>query len=257
MEHPLEKVIAWLEAGPTDDYQAGVLLLQQHGGGRSLVTLLLRKESPAHREKLVYELVKIGCQGRLSDVAEVLNHFAQDVQGAIPSAIVPEGQGPTQGFASKVTPLAEQPAPENVPVAVQAEVDDLTQLMQGLYNQRCQLSNSLADLPEGDGPRVVGDILCLQNQYNALAEKRRRLVAGEPVATETPAAETLAAEAAPVIDRAQLAKDRQNLRSNISKAKGKLAKATSEAKKNELEQKIAQMGVELAQLDMQLALPQA
>jgi len=255
MEHPLNNVIAWLEAGAQADYRTGVLLLEENGGGRTLVNVLLRKESASNREKLVYELVKIGCQGRLQDVQEVLKHFAQDVQGAVPVPVVPEDPAPMHGFASKVTPpdaLAEQPAPDEVPEAVKGEVDAITELMQGLYNQRCQLSNSLADLPEGDGPRVVGDILCLQNQYNALAEKRRRLVAGEAVAAEQPAA-----EAAPVLDRAQLAKDRQNLRSNLSKAKGKLAKATSEAKKAELEQKIAQMGVELAQLDMQLALPQA
>jgi len=256
MEHPLEKIIAWLEAGPAADYRAGVLLLQEHGGNRSLVNLLLRKESEAHRQKLVYELVKIGCEGRLGDVAEVLNHFAQDVQGAIPSATISEGPAPMQGFASKLTDLAEQPAPDAVPEAVHAEVDALTQLMQGLYNQRCQLSNSLADLDPADGPRVVGEILALQNQYNALAEKRRRLVAGEPLAAEQPVAEA-ATETAPVADRGELLQQRANLRSNLSKAKGKLTKATSEAKKAELEQKIAQMGVELAQLDMQLALPQA
>jgi hypothetical protein len=252
MGHPLENVIAWLEAGAAASYQAGVLLLQEHGGSRTLVNVLLRKESASHREKLVYELVKIGCEGRLQDVTEVLHHFAQHVQGAVPSPVVPEDPAPAPDFAAKVTPLTEQPAPEDVPEAAQADVDAITQLMQGLYNQRCQLSNSLADVPEGDGPRVVGDILCLQHQYNALAEKRRRLVAGEPVAAEQPAT-----EAASVIDRAQLAKDRQNLRSNLSKAKGKLLQATSEAKKAELEQKIAQLGVELAQLHMQLALPQA
>ncbi|MBO2007556.1 hypothetical protein [Hymenobacter negativus] len=252
MEHPLNNVITWLEAGANADYRTGVLLLQEHGGRRTLVNLLLRKESTSNREKLRYELVKIGCQGRLQDVAEVLNHFAQNVQGAVPLPVNAEDVAPSPDFASKATAPAEQPAPEAVTEAVKADVDAITQLMQGLYNHRCQLSNGLADLPEGEGPRVVGDILCLQNQYNALAEKRRRLVAGEPVAPEQPAA-----EAAPVIDRAQLAKDRQNLRSNLSKTKGKLAKAASEAKKAELEQKIAQMGVELAHLDMQLALPQA
>ena len=256
MGHPLENIIAWLEAGATADYQAGVLLLQEHGSNRSLVNLLLRKESASHREKLRYELVKVVAGGRLSEVAEVLNHFAshfaQDVQSAVPSPVIAQETAPMPGFASKVAPLAEQPAPDAVPEAVRGEVDAITELMQGLYNQRCQLSNSLADLPEGDCPCVVGDILSLQNQYNALAEKRRRLIAGEAVAPAQPAV-----EAAPVLDRAQLAKDRQNLRSNISKAKGKLAKATSETKKTELEQKIAQLGVELAHLDMQLALPQA
>ncbi|MDO7851567.1 hypothetical protein [Hymenobacter convexus] len=234
-----EGVISWLEAGESADYRAGVLLLQEHGGPRSLVSMLLRKESDSSRAKLRYELVKVGCGGRLGDVQEVLSHFAQAVQGAV---------------APVVEPLAEQPAPEAVPEAVRAEVDELTQLMQRVYNQRCQLSNTLADLAPAEGPRVVGEILRLQNQYNALSEKRRRLVAGEAVALE---AEQPAPEAAPVVDRAQLVKDRQNLRSNLSKAKKKLESATSAEKRSELEQKIAQMGVELAHLEMQLSLPQA
>ena len=239
MEHPLENVVAWLEAGEAADYRAGVLLLQEHAGPRSLVNTLLRKESDGNREKLRYELVKVSCRGRLQEVAEVMNHFAEAVATAVQPLVVR---------------LAEQPAPADVPEALRTEADDITQLMQSLYNQRCQLSNSLADIdPATDGPRVVGEILSLEKQYNALAEKRRRLLAGETVAPEQPATE----QPASPVDRAQLAKDRQNLRSNISKAKGKLTKATSDAKKSELEQKIAQMGVELAQLDMQLALPQA
>ena len=251
MAHPLDNVITWLEAGATADYRAGVLLLQEHGSNRSLVNLLLRKESASHREKLRYELIKLVAGGRLSEVAEVMNHFAataHQVAGEVDHVV----EAVQRAVAPAAAPLAEQPAPDDVPEAVRGEVDAVTELMQRLYNQRCQLSNSLADIDPADGPRVVSDILSLQNQYNALSEKRRRLVAGEAVAAEQPAA-----EAAPAIDRAQLAKDRQNLRSNISKAKGKLLKATSDAKKGELEQKIAQMGVELAQLDMQLALPQA
>lgn len=248
MEHPLEHVIAWLEAGEAANYQAGVLLLQAHGGGRSLVNLLLRKDSAANREKLRYELVKVGCQGRLEDVNEVMSHFAQAVAAAVPPTTAPQ-----QGFAHQVQPLAEDQAPTEVPEAVRAEVDDLTQLMQRVYNQRCQLSNTLADLDPADGPRVVAEILSLQNQYNALAEKRRRVVAGEPV----PAVAQPAAEAAPVVDRGELVKARQNLRSNLSKAKKKLAAAQTETKKSELEQKIGVLTVELADLDMQLALPQA
>lgn len=237
-----EELIGWLEAGDAADYQTGVLLLQAHSGNRSLVNLLLRKESAHNREKLRYELVKLGCGGRMEDVSEVLNHFAQAVQGA----------------AAKVLQMAnaclvEQPAPDEVPEAVRADVDDTTQLMQRLYNQRCQLSNALADIAPEEGPRVVAEILRLQNQYNALAEKRRRLVAGELVAEAAPPA----AEAAPVVDRGELVKARQNLRSNLSKARKKLEEAKTNAKKSELEQKIGVLTVELANIELQLALPQA
>ena len=241
MEHEQKEVlITWLEAGDAADYQAGVLLLQAHCGNRGLVNMLLKKESAGNREKLRYELIKVGCEGRMEDVSEVLNHFAQAVQGAAAPVV-------------QLVSEAEQPAPEAVPEAVRADVDDLTQLMQKLYNMRCQLSNSLADLEPAQAPEVVAEILNLQNQYNALASKRRSLVAGGPVAE----AEQPAAEAAPVVDRAELTQKRQNLRSNLSKARKKLDEAKTEAKKSELEQKIGVLNVELANIEVELALPQA
>ncbi|MBF9239466.1 hypothetical protein I2I05_18885 [Hymenobacter sp. BT683] len=241
----LEKVIAWLEAGDAADYRAGVLLLQELTGHRSLVNTLLKKESAGHREKLTYELCKVGCEGRLADVGEVMNHFAQAVQGAT---------APSVNLVTSVTMPAllveVEPAPQAVPEAVQGQVDELTQLMQRVYNQRCQLSNSLADLPEADGPRVVGEILSLQNQYNALSEKRRRLVAGEPTQVEPTAPVAPAAgEAAPVVDRAELLQKRGNLRSQVSKAKKAAAKTPDDQLKAE---KVAKLQVELDTLELQI-----
>lgn len=253
MEQQLEEVISWLEAGDAADYQAGVLLLQQHSRNRGLVGNLLKKESTANREKLVYELVKIGCGGRMDDVNEVLNHFAQAVQRVADVLTVQE--------------FPEQPAPEQVPEAVRPQMDELTQLMSRLHNQRCQLSNSLADLDPADGPRVVREILSLQDQYNALAQKRRNLAA-QPAAPEAapapeqpaPTAEqpTPAAEpAAPAVDKSELVQRRNTLRSNISKAKKKAAEAKTEEKRSEYSQKVGKLEVELQQVEMQLALPQA
>ena len=54
-------MFSWFEAGEAADYRDGVLLLQQHSGNRSLVNNLLKKESQANRDKLIYELVKVGC----------------------------------------------------------------------------------------------------------------------------------------------------------------------------------------------------
>ncbi|MGI4871234.1 MAG: hypothetical protein ACRYFX_08660 [Janthinobacterium lividum] len=253
---PNEDILRWLEAGEAADYRAGVLLLQDHSRNRGLVNNLLKKESATNREKLTYELVKIGCGHRMEDVSEVLNHFAQATQGALAS--------PVQQVASVLTgqDFPAQPEPERVPEQLRPQVDELTQLMSKLYNQRVQLSNSLADLPAAEGPRVVGEILSLQNQYNALAEKRRRVLGGEPLPAEQPApgAEPPAAEAAPVaptVDKADLLQRRQNLRSNISKGKKRAAEAKTEAKQSEYAQKVAQWEVELQTVDMQLALPQA
>jgi len=247
MEHAQrEELIAWLEAGDAADYQAGVLLLQAHSGNRGLVNLLLRKESANNREKLRYELVKIGCDGRMEDVSEVLNHFADTVAMAVQRAV----------------PIlfAETPAPEAVPEVVRSNVDDLTQLMAKLFNMRAQLSNSLADLDQAQGKQVVAEILNLQNQYNALSEKRRRLLTDEPVAeTEQPDPEKdpEQADTPAAADRGELLQQRSNLRSNLSKARKKLEAAKTDAKKSELAQKIGLQSVELANLDMQLALPQA
>ena len=237
--------MAWLEAGEAADYRAGVLLLQEHCRHRGLVNHLLKKESVANREKLCYELVKIGCQGRLDDVSEVLNHFAEAVQGA------------TAPAAELVNALAEvppvEPAPDQVPAAAQAAVDACTELMTKAHTQRVQMSNSLATLDPADGPRVVGEILALQNQYNALAEKRRRLSAGAPAAE--PAAE--AGPAGAPVDRAALVQQRGNLRSNLSKTRKKAEEAKSEEKKSEYAQKAGKLEVELNLVEMQLAAPQA
>lgn len=252
MGHELEEVFAWLEAGAAADYQAGVLVLQKHSGNRSLVNLLLKKESVANREKLTYELVKVGCGGRMEDVSEVLNHFAQAVKGAVQhvASVLVEAHGSEPGQA-----FPEQPAPEHVPAELQAQADDLTQLMATLYNQRCQLSNRLAELDPAEGPRVVGEILALEQQYNALAQKRRNLATApeQPTApAEQPAPDAAPEAAAPGIDRAELMKKRQSLMSNRSKARKAAETAKTEEKRSEYAQKVAKLEIELQQVEMQL-----
>jgi hypothetical protein len=269
MQHELEEVFAWLEARADADYQAGVLVLQKHCKNRSMVNGLLRKESPTNREKLVYELVKVGCQGRMQDVSEVLNHFAQAVQGAVPMV---------QQVADVLTgqEFPEQPEPEQVPEHVRSAMDALTELMNRVYQERCQLSNSLATLDPADGPQVVKQILSLEQQYNALAQKRRNMVAGQlgiaqdqaeafgqavdqaavALANEATAPEATES-AAPGIDRAELVKQRGNLRSNLSKARKSAETAKTEEKRSEYAQKAGKLQVELNLVEMQLAQPQA
>lgn len=160
----------------------------------------------------------------------------------------------TQAFPAQPTPEQE------VPEAMRGQVDELTQLMAKVYNQRCQLSNSLAELDPAEGPRVVGEILKLENQYNALAQKRCSVLASEqPAAPEQPASaeQPAAGEPALALDRAELAKQRQNLRSNISKARKKAEEAKTEQKRSEYAQKAGKLEVELQQVETQLALPQA
>jgi hypothetical protein len=127
------------------------------------------------------------------------------------------------------------------------------------YQQRCQLSNSLATLDPADGPKVVGEILALEQQYNALAQKRRNLEAGgAPAAPEqsAPATESTAPEQ-PTIDRAALVLKRNTLRSNISKANRKAEESKTEEKRSEYAQKAGYLAVELALVQSQLQMPQA
>jgi hypothetical protein len=260
MEHELEAVFAWLEAGDAADYQAGVLVLQKHCKNRSLVNGLLRKESPANREKLVYELVKIGCGGRMQDVNEVLNHFVQTANTAltqVAAAHLGIAQNQAAPFSNAVDsaaaalanettaatslPQLEQSEAAHVPEQLRPELDELTLQLNKVYQQRCQLSNSLA----------------------TRAEKRRILEAGgtpeqpalstEPGFTETltPGAE-LATASTPGIDRAELVKQRNTLRSNISKAKKKAETSQTEEKRSEYAQKVGKWQVELDQVEMQL-----
>jgi hypothetical protein len=256
MQQELEEVFVWLEAGAGADYQAGVLLLQKHSKNRSLTNGLLKKESDANREKLVYELVKVGCGGRMQDVNEVLNHFAQAVQGAVPTAAPVADVVPNQD-------LAEQPEPVHVTEEVRSELEELTQLMSKVYNQRCQLSNSLAELDPAEGPAVVAQILKLEEEYNTLAQKRRSLEGGEPTTPEQPAPSTAPEvtpsgepAAAPIFDRAELVKRRNGLRSNISKAKRKADESKTEDKRSEYAQKAGYLAVELALVESQLQMPQ-
>jgi hypothetical protein len=104
MADKLEAVYSWLEAGKTADYRAGVLLLQEHSNNRGLVNNLLKKESDNNREKLVYELVKVGCGGRISDVNEVLKHRANRSGGRRAAGTRAGASGPRARTRSRAGP---------------------------------------------------------------------------------------------------------------------------------------------------------
>lgn len=235
MDNELEPVLAWLEAGDAGDYDAGLLLLGQHGRNRHLVQQLGRRESVLNREKLRYELIKVSCEGRMDDVNEAVSHFAAAVQGAVPAIAA---------FAAAAVAIEpEQPAPAVVPAERQAEVNELTVLMSQLYNQKAKLSNTLGDVSEAEAPGVVAQVLDLQKQYNALAEKRKLTAAGQP--TAAPADEVPADE--PKATVVELMTQRTNLRSRVSKAKAAADKAPNDVLKAE---KLAKLQVELNALDL-------
>lgn len=247
LEQALEPIVLWLEAGAAADYRAGVLLLQDRSGLRGLVNNLLKKDSPGNREKLTYELLKVLTGGRVGEIEEVASHFAQAVHTAVPTPVV---EVPSVPVAPQVV------VPTELTPTGHSQLEQVTQQLSKLYNQRCQLSNSLADLDPAEGPRVVGEIIATEKQYNALAETKRRLEAGEVLPEEAPAEQADPAAPTAPVDRAALLQQRANLRSNISKSKGKAVNSKTAEKRSEHAQKAAQWEVELQVLETQLALPQ-
>jgi hypothetical protein len=249
----MEGIIQWLEAGPAADYQTGVRLLEQHTKNRSLINHLARKDSPANREKLTYELLKAGLDGDLAAVAEATKLLGVQAQQAAGAA-----EAIAQAVAGAVSLPEPEQAPEaaHVPEAVREKVEDITQLMTKVWNERCQLSNQLDAASDEQGKQLVADILKRQQEYNALAERRRQLLAGE--ATGQPAPGTPAPEpeatapvvpALPAVDVVKLGDELRNVRSNLSKAKGKLAKKPDDVV---LQEKVTKLTIEKEQLELQL-----
>jgi hypothetical protein len=160
LQEALEPIVLWLEAGAAADYRAGVLLLQDSNNNRSLVNGLLKKDSLANREKLTYELLKVLTGGRVGDIAEVASHFAQAVQTAVPTPVV---EVPSAPVAPQVVVSAE------LPEAGRMQLEQVIQQQSKLHNQRCQLSNSLAELDPADGP---GEAVQRPGRYQAPPRSR-------------------------------------------------------------------------------------
>lgn len=244
----MEEIVNWLDAGPGADYEQGVALLRSHSKNRNLVNHLARKESATNREKLTYELIKAGCEGNIDDVSAIQRVLGSAVAGTDQKAIY---DLPTHTLVVPVAP--PEPEPVAVPEHLRLQADDLTVLMQQLYNKRVQLSNTLADLaaPAEQQARVA-EILDLQNQYNALAEKRRLVLVGPAPAGAQPAGAADQHEqepAAPVVDKAALLQELNNVRSNLSKSKGKLKLDPENVR---LKNRVAQLQVQKDNLEFQL-----
>ncbi len=199
----MDLIKKWLDS-ETQDYEEGLTLLRKYSRNRTLVNILSRKENTANREKLAYELGKVEVPATDQDQDE-------------PTAPNPSSPVP-------VNPATPSPA---------EPLDLLIAEMQRLYTERCHLSNTLADILSDDvRAQVAGDILKLQEDYNALAEKKTYFEAHGhfPEAVEKSAgAQTPDASN----DKAELIGSLSNLRSQRSKAKAALAKHPDDVLKQE------------------------
>lgn len=218
------------------DYEEGVRLLGQNTKNRNLVQQLSRKESVNTWAKLRYELAKVAGDVELAMLPLPL------VADVPPPPAEEEEQEELEQEGADLGELAKQLTPEAL-----AEVEGIAVEMQGVYNRKVAASNSLGDVTSrADRQRVVDEIQTLEDQYNALAEKKRLVIER---GTPTPVA-TAPEEVVPTL--AEALKNRNNLRSNLSKARGNGAKAKSEAKKSEYEQKAGRLAVELEEAELLL-----
>lgn len=211
------------------DYDTGVRLLGTHSKNRNLVQQLGRKESPNTWAKLRYELAKAAGDPTLATLPIPL-----------PAAATPPVEEETEPEGADLGELARQLTPEAL-----AEVEALTVTMQEVYQRKVAASNSLGDVgSRADRKRTVDEIQSLEDQYNALAETKRRVIER---GTPTP---PVAAPEEVVPTLADLLKKRNNLRSNLSKARTKAEESKTEDKKSEYAQKAGQLAVELDQVEL-------
>lgn len=230
----MEEEIKHYLASEDPDYQDGLRLLGKYNRNRNLAQQLGRKESPAHIAKLRYELYKLAGDTTLATLPLPLQ------AGATPEVATPTDAAPEQEEAPgpDLAELMSVLTPEAL-----AEVEDLTRLMSTVYSQKVAASNSLGDCTSrADRQRVVDDIQLRENEYNALAEKKRLVI--ERGTATPPEAEK------PQPTLAELLKDRSNLRSNLSKATKKSKESRTPEKRAEYEQKAGKLAVELEELEL-------
>lgn len=150
------------------------------------------------------------------------------------------------------TPEAEQKV-EGLAPAKSSALEEIVAEQSRIYTEKAQLSNTLADLGDSNEEisraqrkMVVDQILALEEKYNALAEKKKLIEAGQVPAEP-------AVEAAPekTLDKSELLQRRNNLRSNLTKAKNALAAKPDDVNK---QVKVAKLSAELEELEIQLKL---
>jgi hypothetical protein len=161
-----------------------------------------------------------------------------------------------EGFASLVVeiktskPTTKKEAPAKTEEETQAEIDDLAQKLNDLYVQRCQLSNQLADIPEGSElEEKVKEVLAKKEEYRQLFIKKQALENGTAEMEETDAEKKHTPKELPSVAILKLKAELQPLREKASKLKDKIAKSPSHPKLKEWETELAQVEASKEQLE--------
>lgn len=199
-----------------------------------LVNTLSRSESLAHKFKLEHELKKV-----LKDLPK--EEF-KTVAIATPATPAPNKAEDTGGVVVQL-----KPRPEPVAPGTNAEYDSLISERSRLYSERCKLSNTLADA-ENDEVRseIVDKIEAIEKSRKAIGQKLKHFEEHGtfPVEQLKPQEPELNE-----LDRADLLKKRNNLRSQVSKARKAVEKKPGDVTKQE---KLAKLEVELNTVELQL-----
>lgn len=213
-------------------YQDGVTLLSRYCKNRMLVNTLSRSESLAHKHKLEYELKKLlqaQPKGEYKTIA-IKKPATEPVKTEIKAKPTSEDQ--EAGFAAP---------------GANAEYDNYIAERSRLHSERCKLSNTLADAQtDEERQEIVDKIEAIERSRKAIATKLKYFdehgaFPEAPVAPEQPLLSEL--------DKAELLKKRNNLRSQVSKAKKAVEKKPSDVAKQE---KLAKLEVELNSVELQL-----
>jgi hypothetical protein len=225
------KEISEYLSDPKRDYFEGVQLFGKYSKNKALLGTFTRKENAYNKEKLEYELGKIG------EVA--VEQVATKTEPA--------------KVETPVIPLnAVEPAKEPEQLS-QEQADKLVEYdirLKNLYVERCRLSNELAETPDEQLKAKADEVLAKLAEYNAVFLERKAL-SQKPLDEDHPTTEAEKQSSPKPVDPqiAVLKAEMQPFREKISKLKAKIADKPTNPKIAEWKTDLAQSEASLLDLE--------
>jgi hypothetical protein len=235
------KEISEYLSDPKRDYFAGVQLFGKYTKNKALLGLFTRKENAYSKEKLEYELGKIG------EVA-----VEQVVNKNEPSKV-----------ETPVIPLNPTPPNQDPEQLTQDQEDKLVEYdirLKNLYVERCKLSNELAAAasltpppPQEELKAKVDEIIAKLAEYNSVFLERKALsqkpLGEDHLETDAEKGISLQKDILLVAEVAVLKSQMQPIREKISKLRANLKKSPNSPKLGEWKTELAQNEASLQELD--------